>query len=847
MSIMRKTIHLFYAIIALCAMIQPQSARAQSGRALSLPGASNGSNSNMTLPAMSSVITGFPFTVEMWVKPSSWVSYGGFWSDRSNTTKATTLQFDNNSTNHYIRCDFNGSARIITFPTTATCNNGAWNHLSYTVYADSAVVELNGTYYTTTYATKTWDPLSFSAISYIGWDNPVGSGQYGRTVAGLYDEIRFWNTARSREEIEANKNTVLTGNETGLVAYYNFDDNTTNDKTSNSFNGTAFGGSLKDPNVPVITLSEKAIALEIEKGFQPHPLFITCENPTNNIVVSTTAGFSVDQATFTPSDFINGANKVKVIIDATTANVGDTGKVYISYSMGGTNYKFDSVKVTPVPAYERYVFTNKPSGLVIGNHSTLNVPALQVLDKNINVAQLYLLRPVNPGVSDSLYYIVQDGDYRMLRKSSNDWDTEFGSPSNEAIWKFYPQSNGTTRIINIVRTAMSTSQNSLGASAVDVDTRLTENNVFKVDATSAPYCEWFIQNYLTLLDPTESHMLSVSLSQGLLSTNFDPNVTTYDVLAPADAGSITVTGTPKTNLAFIDNNGASLSPGSPAVLNCISGDNSSTTTYTFNFVTLGFSDWAARGETSVSRSVPSQWGWKCPNASWVSANSTAAGTVRYIDNPAGYYTLGDTLSTGVLADTIPYKGRIMYTRWDGTIGVSGVYSFPMMMTAGKDYILTGKYAWNSVIPTDVTSAHLIFGINAAADNSGVYATMVDSVVNSTDLLHLHNFTTTFQVPSTGLYYFTIQSNAAIMGAVADLVLSDGTSAIHNSYSQSLFASVDTKFVNIHGTVAGDKIRVYNTGGQMIKQLVAGSDITRINLNSGIYLIRVNETTLKVVK
>ena len=836
---MRKTLHVLVGIIACCAIIQPQSVLAQSGRALSLPGASNGASSNMSLPAMSSKISGFPFTVEMWVKPSSWVSYGGFWSDRS--ASATTLQFDNNSANHYIRCDFGGTSRLITFPTTATCNNGAWNHLAYTVYADSAVVELNGTYYTATYTTKTWNPLAFSATSYVGWDNPVGSGQYGRTVAGLFDEIRFWSTGRSRAQIEANKNSSLTGTETGLVAYYNFDDNTTTDKTSNGFNGVAYGGSLKDPNVPVITLSEKALVLEIEKDFQPHPLYITCENPTNNIVVTTTAGYSIDKATFTPTDFINGAKKVKVVIDAPTANVGDTGKVYISYTMGGVNYKFDSVRVTPVAAYDRYVFTHKPSGLVIGNHTTLSVPALEVLNENIDAAQLYLLRPVNPGVTDSLYYMVQDGDYRMLRKSSNDWDTEFGSPSNEAIWKFYPQSNGTTRIINMVRNAMSTSQNSLGATALVADTRLSENNVFNVDATSSPYCEWFIQNYLSLLDPAESHILSVSLSQGLLSTNFDPNVTTYDVLVPADATGIIVTGTPKTKLATITNNGSTLTPGTPLVLSCVSGNNSSTTNYTFKTVALGFSDWAARGETAVSRSVPSQWGWKCPNVNWVSANSTAAGTVRYIDNPVGYFT------TGATADPIPYTGRIMYTRWDGTIGASSVYSFPMIITTGKNYTLTGKYAWNSVIPIDVTSTHLIFGINTAADNTGTYFAQVDSVVNSTDLLHLHSFTSHFTVPATGLYYFTIQSNQAIMGAVADLVLSDAVTAIDNTHSQRVFATPDNQFVSIHGTVPGDKVRVYTLSGQMIKQLVAGSDITRIELNSGIYLIKVNEIVLKVTK
>jgi hypothetical protein len=44
-----------------------------------------------------------------------------------------------------------------------------------------------------------------------------------RNFDGLIDEVRIWNVARTQTQIQDNMNTVLVGNETGLVAYYKFD------------------------------------------------------------------------------------------------------------------------------------------------------------------------------------------------------------------------------------------------------------------------------------------------------------------------------------------------------------------------------------------------------------------------------------------------------------------------------------------------------------------------------------------------------------------------------------------------------------------------------------------------
>ena len=65
---------------------------------------------------------------------------------------------------------------------------------------------------------------------------------------GDMDEVRIWNVARTQAEIQANMNIELLGTETGLVAYYPFNqgvaggDNTAistvTDKTANAINGT---------------------------------------------------------------------------------------------------------------------------------------------------------------------------------------------------------------------------------------------------------------------------------------------------------------------------------------------------------------------------------------------------------------------------------------------------------------------------------------------------------------------------------------------------------------------------------------------------------------------------------
>ena len=228
---MRKL--LFSFLIVSCLI---QKINSQNGYALSLPGGTGASStSSLAIPALNTIITSYPFTVEMWVKPTTYVSYGGFWVDRSGSINS--VQYDNNPL-AYLRSDFNGNARFITSLTNAKPIAGTWNHISMIVRADSVIVELNGTYYKSLNTATSWNSSFFSNISYIGSD----PGAAGRNVAGLFDEVRFWNTVRTPAQIEASKSTTLTGNEAGLVAYYNFDAQNANDRTTNAKNATVYGG-----------------------------------------------------------------------------------------------------------------------------------------------------------------------------------------------------------------------------------------------------------------------------------------------------------------------------------------------------------------------------------------------------------------------------------------------------------------------------------------------------------------------------------------------------------------------------------------------------------------------------
>lgn len=71
-----------------------------------------------------------------------------------------------------------------------------------------------------------------------------GTGTYGGQIQGSLDEVRVWNVIRTENEIRTEMCQKLSGNEAGLLAYYNFDGGSGTSVTdlTGVYNGTVVNG-----------------------------------------------------------------------------------------------------------------------------------------------------------------------------------------------------------------------------------------------------------------------------------------------------------------------------------------------------------------------------------------------------------------------------------------------------------------------------------------------------------------------------------------------------------------------------------------------------------------------------
>ena len=143
------------------------------------------------------------FSVCAWIKPNvitgihAICGINNYWSFTMNTNK---LRFT-----AYGAYDYDGTA--IAFPTA----NVAY-HVAFIKTGNSLSFYVNGNLLETVTVAN---PSAGSSII-------IGSNKYSEYFNGAIDELSFWNTNISTATLTAAKNGILTGTETGLVAYYKF-------------------------------------------------------------------------------------------------------------------------------------------------------------------------------------------------------------------------------------------------------------------------------------------------------------------------------------------------------------------------------------------------------------------------------------------------------------------------------------------------------------------------------------------------------------------------------------------------------------------------------------------------
>ncbi|PKP01870.1 MAG: hypothetical protein CVU11_13795 [Bacteroidetes bacterium HGW-Bacteroidetes-6] len=176
-------------------------------------------------------------TVEAWINADVWKSsvYGGVIVGKQATSP---------DRGYCLTAGENGKAEFtvaianiwISVASPAIMGLNSWYHIAGVFDGSVIKIYINGQLQATNTASGTISAATTTTM-YLG-ENPTWSGRY---FEGTIDEVRIWNTARSQSEIQSEMDNELTGNETGLVAYYNMNEGagtSVGDATSNSNAGT---------------------------------------------------------------------------------------------------------------------------------------------------------------------------------------------------------------------------------------------------------------------------------------------------------------------------------------------------------------------------------------------------------------------------------------------------------------------------------------------------------------------------------------------------------------------------------------------------------------------------------
>ena len=156
---------------------------------------------------------------------------------------------------------------------TSAISNNQWHHVALTLNGDETKSAgafkfyLDGELKGTGEGSQLWNhhyAVIGKTRSKSRYDD--GTTSSGFTFNGFIDEVRLWNTERSLSEIVDNKDKVLSGYEKGLVAYYNFQEETgsiANDSDPNSpiNNGTISGAVINSTGQ---TLSSNILSFKDE-------------------------------------------------------------------------------------------------------------------------------------------------------------------------------------------------------------------------------------------------------------------------------------------------------------------------------------------------------------------------------------------------------------------------------------------------------------------------------------------------------------------------------------------------------------------------------------------------------
>ena len=195
----------------------------------------DGSDDYVEVPSGLSFSSTSAITIEGWVYPRSFnsaspdnnISNVAGYTDASALVRIGDAIIDNNQLQFVLFTSdrLNSNARLST---------NTWYHFAAVFDGSKSYLYING---------KLDNSMATSANNFTSSGSFILGGVDGtsRALDGLMDELKIWSTARTASEIRTDMMRTLSGSETGLLAYYRFDqaDGTTlYDYSSNGYDAT---------------------------------------------------------------------------------------------------------------------------------------------------------------------------------------------------------------------------------------------------------------------------------------------------------------------------------------------------------------------------------------------------------------------------------------------------------------------------------------------------------------------------------------------------------------------------------------------------------------------------------
>jgi len=211
-----------------------------------------GNNGQVIIPNAASLMPLNALTLEAWIYPTQFQTY---YFNGSVISKETS-----NGSGYALNVGGDGQGRILigtgnwmeaAAPAKSISLN-QWSHIAGVYDGSSIKFYVNGVLKATTNIVGSM--ISSTSPLYIGGS----SAFFGRDFIGGIDEVSIWNRALNVTEINNNKNYLLKGDETGLVAYYHLNQTPGTQIVTNSA-GTGNNGTIQNLDIYTSWMNGKGL------------------------------------------------------------------------------------------------------------------------------------------------------------------------------------------------------------------------------------------------------------------------------------------------------------------------------------------------------------------------------------------------------------------------------------------------------------------------------------------------------------------------------------------------------------------------------------------------------------